>query len=162
MRLRVFVVLLCLLPTPARATPFDFSRPYAWDWRDDGPILLDSIHAAGLQGRIALRPDDPRPWDTPFLFSPPELPPVTVGQELPWGAFARLQDGCEVGPFCQPIARFTLVGETGGWALKGFRESPDPPLSHTPEPGTLLLVGSSLTGLGLWWRRRRARGGPPA
>jgi hypothetical protein len=32
-----------------------------------------------------------------------------------------------------------------------------PPLEPIPEPSTLLLVGTSLAGLGLWWRRRGAR-----
>ena len=31
----------------------------------------------------------------------------------------------------------------------------DPPMAQTPEPGTLLLLGSSLAAAGVAWRRRR-------
>ena len=31
----------------------------------------------------------------------------------------------------------------------------DPPLTHTPEPATLLLLGSSLAAAGVAWRKRR-------
>ena len=30
----------------------------------------------------------------------------------------------------------------------------DPPMTHTPEPGTLLLLGSSLAAAGVAWRKR--------
>lgn len=41
---------------------------------------------------------------------------------------------------------------------RGWGKDPDcdPPLSHSPEPGTVLLLGSSFAAAGLAWRRRRA------
>lgn len=42
-----------------------------------------------------------------------------------------------------------------GGALVGVQAPP--PLSPTPEPGTLMLVGTTLAGVGVWWRLRRGR-----
>ena len=38
----------------------------------------------------------------------------------------------------------------------GWGKDPDcdPPMTHTPEPGTLLLLGSSLAAAGVAWRKR--------
>jgi hypothetical protein len=42
-----------------------------------------------------------------------------------------------------------------GWYGKDWGKDPDcdPPMTHTPEPATLLLLGSSLITVGVAWRR---------
>lgn len=65
-----------------------------------------------------------------------------------------------------------VVGETLGFTVVtaplifdgfldvafSYRVLDDPALAATPEPSTLLLLGSSLAGLGYWWRRRAPSG----
>jgi hypothetical protein len=157
----VLLLTACVLMTlavPAWAAPFDFSADYHWQWELDGPVLLRSGNALGVAMRLR-----PLPLTDATVLGPVihfslgyELPPVQVGGTLTVSTSARiLGSDCPRGAFICSDAIFSLVGEAGGWALAS---SNDLPAAATPEPATLLLVGTGAAGVGLarWWKRRRA------